>query len=301
MIEETAICLPTYLKTRKGITIFAAIMELGTFNKLRIARLTEFGFFLEDQEANEVLMPNAYVTPNMKIGDDIEVFIYNDSEDRVVATTITPKIKLDSFGYLQVKAVSQYGVFMDWGLPKDLMVPYREQIKEMKEGERYVVFLTLDEQTDRLIASTKIDDFLFFDDIKLHIGQEVDLLPYEVTDLGVLAIVDNLYRGLIFHSDIHKDLKVGTYVKGFVKQIREDGKVDISLDPVGYRANVDPNAEMILKKLAENNGFLPYNDKTDSDEINRIFGISKKNFKKAVGNLYRRKKILLENDGIVMV
>jgi predicted RNA-binding protein (virulence factor B family) len=283
------------------MTTFAAIMELGVVNKLNIARHTDYGFFLEDSEQEEVLLPNAYVTNDMKVGDDIEVFIYKDSEDRIVATTETPKIKLDQFAFLKVVGVSQYGVFMDWGLPKDLMVPYAEQTKEMEEGTTHLVFLTIDEQTDRLIGSAKVNDFLFFDDIKLEVNQEVDLVLYDVTDLGVMCIVDNLYRGMIFHSDIHRDIRVGEELRGFVKQIREDGKIDISLTPIGYKASVDPHSQLILDKLNENNGFLAMNDKSDPELINKEFGISKKAFKRAIGNLYKQKLILLENDGIVLV
>lgn len=276
-------------------------MELGLINKLRIARDSDYGMYLVDKDDNEVLLPNAYVTKEMKIGQEIEVFVYKDSEDRIVCTTKQPKILLDQWAFLEVKSVSQYGVFMDWGLPKDLMIPYAEQTQEMEEGQKYLVFLTLDEETDRLIGSCKINDFLFFEDVKLEPNQEVECVLYEVSDLGVYCLVDDLYRGLIFHSDIHKNVKVGDTVKGFVKQVREDGKVDISLSPLGYKAQIDPHSELIINKLKENNGYLPFHDKSDPEDINQEFGISKKAFKRAIGNLYKQKLIQLADEGIALV
>lgn len=276
-------------------------MELGLINKLKVSRQTENGLYLVDTEENEVLLPNAYVTEEMKEGSEVEVFIYTDSEDRIIATTLRPKLLLEQFALLEVKAVSQYGVFMDWGLPKDLMIPYAEQVRDMHEGEKHVVFLTLDEETDRLMGSCKINDFLYFEDVKLEPEQEVDLMLFEVTDKGVYCIVDNLYRGLIFHSDIHKPLKVGDEIKGFVKQVREDGKVDIVLDPIGYKASIDPHSQLILDQLKENEGSLPFNDKSDPEDINTTFGISKKAFKRAIGNLYKQKMIAISEKGITLI
>lgn len=276
-------------------------MELGLINKLKVSRQTENGLYLVDTEENEVLLPNAYVTEEMKEGSEVEVFIYTDSEDRIIATTLRPKLLLEQFALLEVKAVSQYGVFMDWGLPKDLMVPYAEQVRDMHEGEKHVVFLTLDEETDRLMGSCKINDFLYFEDVKLEPEQEVDLMLFEVTDKGVYCIVDNLYRGLIFHSDIHKPLKVGDEIKGFVKQVREDGKVDVVLDPIGYKASVDPHSQLILDQLKDNEGSLPFNDKSDPEDINTAFGISKKAFKRAIGNLYKQKMIAISEKGITLI
>ncbi len=276
-------------------------MELGLINKLKVTRQTENGLYLIDDEEKEVLLPNAYVTEDMTIGSEVEVFVYTDSEDRIIATTKRPKMLLEEFALLEVKAVSQYGVFMDWGLPKDLMVPYAEQIKEMHEGEKHVVFLTLDEETDRLIGSCKVNDFLYFEDIKVEAGQEVDIMFYEVSDLGVFCIVNDLYRGLVFHSDLHKNVRVGDQMKAYVKQVREDGKIDISLDPIGYKASVDPHSQLILDKLKEAEGYLAFNDKSDPEDINTEFGISKKAFKRAIGNLYKQKLIKIEADGIALV
>jgi len=209
-------------------------MEIGEINKLTVARTTDNGCYLEDNEGNEVLLPNAYVTNDLNIEDEIEVFIYKDSEDRIVATTLKPYVQLEQFAFLQVKEVNQYGAFLDWGLPKDLMVPFAEQNKKMEEGKSYLIFLIKDEQTDRLVGSAKVNEYVYFEDIDVKQGDEVDLLLYTSTDLGINAIVNNMYKGLIFTSDIHKNIKAGDKIKGYVKQVREDGKIDIQLEPIGY-------------------------------------------------------------------
>ncbi len=276
-------------------------MELGKINKLTIVRPTEYGYFLEDEEGNEVLLPNAYVTDDLKMQDTIEVFIYNDSEDRITATTLTPYVQLEEFAYLEVKEVNNYGAFMDWGLPKDLLVPFSEQKKKMEKGEWHLIFMLKDEMTDRLIGSAKINNYLYFDDIDLKAGDEVDLLLYEKTDLGMNAIVNNMYKGLIFRSDIHKSIKPGEIVKGYVKKVRDDGKIDLSLDPIGFRQSIDKNTSILLDALKANNDFLNLTDKSSPDEINRVLGLSKKAFKRAVGNLYKQKKITLSEKGIKLV
>ncbi|MFO7828767.1 MAG: S1-like domain-containing RNA-binding protein [Bacteroidales bacterium] len=273
-------------------------MEIGKTNKLIVARTTDNGCYLTDTDGNEVLLPNAYVTDDLNIGDEIEVFVYNDSEDRIVATTLTPYVKLEEFAYLQVKEVNQYGAFIDWGLPKDLMVPFAEQKVKMKEGNWYLIFLLKDEETDRLIGSAKIKDFVFFDEIDVSTGDEVDLLPYEMNDLGMDVIVNNLYKGLIFKSDIHKEIKPGEKIKGYVKQVRDDGKIDIVLEPLGYKNSIDIYSEKLLSGLKKNNGYLNLTDKSSPDEINKCLGLSKKAFKKAVGHLYSKKLITLADDGI---
>ena len=276
-------------------------MELGKINKLTIVRPTEYGYFLEDEEGNEVLLPNAYVTDDLKMQDTIEVFIYNDSEDRITATTLTPYVQLEEFAYLEVKEVNNFGAFMDWGLPKDLLVPFSEQKKKMEKGEWHLIFMLKDEMTDRLIGSAKINNYLYFDDIDIKTGDEVDLLLYEKTDLGINAIVNNMYKGLIFRSDIHKSIKPGEIVKGYVKKVRDDGKIDLSLDPIGFRQSIDKNTSILLDALKANNGTLNLTDKSSPDEINRILGLSKKAFKRAVGNLYKQKKITLSEQGIKLV
>ncbi len=276
-------------------------MEIGIINKLIAARSTDNGYYLTDNDGNEVLLPNAYVDDDLKIGDEIEVFVYKDSEDRIVATTLKPYVQFEEFAYLKVKEVNDYGAFMDWGLPKDLMVPFAEQTEKMKEGNWYLIFLLEDEQTERLIGSSKVNEFTFTTEIDVNTGDEVDLLLYNMTELGMNVIVNNMYKGLIFKSDIHKNIKPGDRIKGFVKQVREDGKIDIILEPAGYKNSIDPNSDIILSALKENDGFLNLTDKSAPEDIKRILGLSKKAFKNGLGNLYKQKIVELNKDGIKLL
>lgn len=273
-------------------------MEIGKTNKLIVTRTTENGCYLEDVANNEVLLPNAYVTDDIGIGDEIEVFIYKDSEDRIVATTLKPYVQFEEFAYLQVKEVNDYGAFMDWGLSKDLMVPFAEQTVKMEAGKWYLIFLLEDEETERLIGSTKVKDFIFTKDIDVKKGDEVDLLLYETTELGMNAIVNNMYKGLIFNSNIHKNIQPGDKIKGYVKQVREDGKIDLLLEPEGYEKNIDKNSEIILFALKENKGFLKLTDKSPPEDIKKLLGLSKKAFKKSLGYLYKQKIIEINTDRI---
>ncbi len=276
------------------------MLHLGIKNTLRILRGTGVGMFLGDDEGNDVLLPKKYVPENAIVGDDIEVFIYRDSEDRIIATNLEPKIQLNQFACLQVKSVTAIGAFLDWGLEKDLFVPFREQNKKMEEGRWYAVYLYLDEETDRLVASCKVNRYFEKENIDLQIGQEVDLLIFEETDLGLNAIINNKYKGLIYENEIFQRIKIGTRTKGFVKNIRDDNRVDLSLQKQGY-ANVEPNAERILEKLKANNGFLDVTDKSDANYVMYQLEMSKKTFKKAIGALYRQKVIRIEEDGIYLV
>lgn len=275
------------------------MLHLGIKNTLRILRGTGVGMFLGDDEGNDVLLPKKYVPENAIVGDDIEVFIYRDSEDRIIATNLEPKIQLNQFACLQVKSVTAIGAFLDWGLEKDLFVPFREQNKKMEEGRWYAVYLYLDEETDRLVASCKVNRYFEKENIDLQIGQEVDLLIFEETDLGLNAIINNKYKGLIYENEIFQRIKMGTRTKGFVKNIRDDNRIDLSLQKQGY-ANVEPNAERILEKLKANNGFLDVTDKSDANYVMYQLEMSKKTFKKAVGALYRQKTIRIEEDGIYL-
>jgi hypothetical protein len=276
------------------------MLHLGIKNTLRILRGTGVGMFLGDEEGNDVLLPKKYVPENAIVGDDIEVFIYRDSEDRIIATNLEPKIQLNQFACLQVKSVTAIGAFLDWGLEKDLFVPFREQNKKMEEGRWYAVFLYLDEETDRLVASCKVNRYFEKENLDLQIGQEVDLLIFEETDLGLNAVINNKYKGLIYENEIFQRIKIGTRTKGFIKNLREDNRVDLSLQKQGY-ANVEPNAERILEKLKANNGFLDVTDKSDSNYVMYQLEMSKKTFKKAVGALYRQKIIRIEDDGLYLV
>ncbi|WP_435354711.1 CvfB family protein [Emticicia sp. SJ17W-69] len=276
------------------------MLHLGIKNTLRILRGTTVGMFLGDEEGNDVLLPKKYVPEDAIVGDDIEVFIYKDSEDRIIATTLEPKIQLNEFACLQVRAVTGIGAFLDWGLEKDLFVPFREQNKKMEEGKWYVVYLYLDEETDRLVASCKINRYFEKENIDLAIGQEVDLLVFEETDMGMNVIINGKYKGLIYENQIFQRIKIGTQTKGYIKNIREDKRIDVSLQKQGYE-NVEPNAERILEKLKANNGFLDITDKSDANYVMYQLEMSKKTFKKAIGALYRQRIIRLEDDGIYLV
>ncbi len=290
-----------YCYKSKILHTFVSLMKIGKINKLTVARASDFGYYLIDNANNEVLLPNAYVTDDMKISNEIEVFIYKDSEDRIVATTLKPYVQLEEFAFLQVKEVNQYGAFMDWGLPKDLMVPYAEQSEKMEEGNWYLIFLLIDEQTERLIGSSKENEFVIFNEINVNQGDEVDLLLYNMTELGMNAIVNNMYKGLIFKSDIHKNINPGDKIKGYVKQVREDGKIDILLEPIGYKSNIDKNSDIIISATKKNDGFLNLTDKSSPEDIKQILGLSKKAFKKSLGNLYKQKIVEINEDGIKLL
>jgi len=272
-------------------------MKLGKINRLKVIRITQFGTYLEDEEHNEVLLPDDY-TSEVELDELIDLFIYLNSEDQYTATALTPLIETNKFAYLEVKDVNKIGAFMDIGISRDLLVPYAEQTEEMRVGNSYLVFMFVDEETDRLVGSCKENEFVFFDEIDIKIGDEVDLLPYRKTDLGIHAIVNNLHKGLIFNSDIYKELFLGDPMKGFVKLIREDGKIDISLEPLGYRQSIDPTSDLILNKLHESNGQLFFTDKSSPEEIKDMFGLSKKAFKRGIGNLYKLKKIAILKESI---
>lgn len=272
-------------------------MEIGKINKLKAARTTDNGCYLMDEEGNEVLLPNVYVSPSLNLGDEIEVFVYLDNEEREVATTLTPKIQLDSFAYLQVMDVNRAGAFLDMGVVKQLLVPYSEQPVKMESGEWYVVFCLLDDKTGRLIGSAQLEDFIFTEDIDVEEGDEVNILAYKRSDLGMNVIVNGQYQGLIFKSDMHKRVQVGDEIKAYVKQVRTDGKIDIVLEAQGYRNVIDSVTQGVLDILIKNDGFFKYHDKSDPAEISKVFGMSKKAFKRALGNLYKQRIVSLSKEG----
>lgn len=274
-------------------------MNIGEFNNLTILRFTSVGAYLADEEDNDVLLPNKYLTDDMLIGDEVDVFIYRDSEDRVVATTETPYIEMGGFAYLKATAVSHFGAFVDWGLEKELMVPFKEQNLKLEEGRYYLTHLFLDDQTDRVVGSTRVQRYFQFCEEEFDPESQVDLLICETTDLGVKVVVNNKYAGLIFRSDISKNIKRGDYVKGYVAKVREDGKLDIRLDKVGYD-KISGSAEELLKIL-QRDKTLNLTDKSDPDDIRELVGMSKKTFKQAVGNLYKQRLITLGDGKITIV
>lgn len=276
------------------------MVYIGEYAELRIDRFTSVGAYLEDDNGFEVLLPNKYLTDDLEEDQWIKVFIYNDSEDRPVATTETPKIQLNDFAFLNVKEVSNFGAFLDWGLEKDLLVPFKEQTAKMVEGGEYLVYLYRDEQTNRLVGSAKINRFLEDEIDDLEQGDKVDIFAAEVTDLGRKVIVNGRYSGLIFKDRIVKPLRNGDRLEAYVEFVRQDGKLDISLVPIGLE-KFDEFSERLLSYLNENNGVSQVTDKSSPDLIRSELGMSKKSFKKAVGNLYKNKKIKLTDTTIELV
>ena len=273
-------------------------MKIGEVNELTIDRFTSVGAYLLDEEGNDVLLPNKYVDDDYLEEDVIKVFVYRDSEDRVVATNETPKIKLNGFAFLKVKEVNFYGAFADWGLEKDLLIPFKEQNLKLEEGRYYLTCLLLDSATDRVFGSTRTHRYTkeCTEDL---IDKEVDLLICEHTDLGLKVIVNNMYSGLIFKNDISRSVKRGELTKGYVSKVREDGKLDIRLDKAGFE-KIDESAQKLLDIL-EVKKVLLITDKSDPDDIRETVGMSKKTFKKAVGSLYKKRLIVLEPGQITYV
>jgi uncharacterized protein len=273
------------------------MLQLGRMNRLTALRDTPPGFFLGDDEGDEVLLPNQYVPGHLREGDSISVFVYTDSHERIVATTLTPTIRRDEFALLRAKSITEFGAFLDWGIEKDVFVPFREQTRPMVAGANYVVCLYLDEKTNRLVGSSKVAKFLDPDTSALEEGQKVDLLAYERTDLGLNVIIDNRYRGLVFANEIFQDFQPGDRTTGYIKQIRFDDRIDVSLQPPAVEA-LEPNAERILTVLARNHDFLPLTDDSEPEAIYKLLQMSKKAFKRSVGVLYKARQIRLEKNGI---
>jgi hypothetical protein len=277
------------------------MIETGKINTLKILKETSVGLYLGDDSGEEVLLPNKYCPDNYEIEDEIEVFVYRDYEERKIATNLTPGIKLHEFALLKVTAVTEVGAFLDWGMEKELLVPFNEQRHKMKEGRWYIVYLDLDTKTDRLFASSRIEKYLQNKELSITEKEKVVLLVMQKTDLGFSVIVNNRHTGLIFNNEIFKKLNIGDRLNGFVKKIREDNKIDISLQAIGYKESIDANSEFIYRVLVENNGFLAITDKTSPDKIYSKFGISKKAFKKTLGTLLKQKKIKIMPTGIQLI
>lgn len=273
-------------------------LQLGKNNILNIARRTEQGLYLSGGP-EDILLPNRYVPESAGIGDDIEVFVYLDNEERLIATTEKPYAQVGDFAWLQVAWVNQFGAFLDWGLMKDLFVPFREQKMKMQKGRSYLVHVHLDPETYRIMASAKVERYLSNDWPPYHGGDEVDALVWQKTDLGFKVIVDNQFSGLLFDDEIFRQLHSGDRLKAYVKQVRPDGKIDLSLQKKGQKAVAD-FSEILLEHIQTSGGFTSFDDKTPAEEIYAFFGVSKKVFKKAIGDLYRRHLIAITDDGLVL-
>jgi hypothetical protein len=273
---------------------------IGQMNSLRVIKMPSVGCYLDGGEHGEILIPRRYVPEGTEPEDYLDVFIYFDSEDRIIATTEKPKLMLGEIAMLKVVSITHAGAFLDWGLSKDIFVPFREQKQKMEVDKWYIVALYIDHESNRLAASAKIEKFIDNTPPDYSVGEEVDLLIYNQTDLGFNAIVNNAHWGVIYQNEIFRHLSRGKQLKGYIKRVREDEKIDIILQRPGYQ-NIDSTSKAILDKLEKNNGFMPLSDKSQPDEIYSLLGISKKVFKKAIGSLYKSKLITLEDKGIRLV
>ena len=273
---------------------------IGQMNSLRVIKMPSVGCYLDGGEHGEILIPRRYVPEDTKVDDMLDVFIYFDSEDRIIATTEKPKLMLGEIAMLKVVSVTHAGAFLDWGLSKDIFVPFREQKQKMEVGKWYIVALYIDHESNRLAASAKIDKFLDNTPPDYSVGQEVDLLIYNQTDLGFSVIVNNAHWGVIYINEVFRHLSRGKQLKGYIKKVREDDKIDLILDKPGYE-KVDDVSKSILDKLKKNNGYLNLSDKSEPEAIYYHLGISKKVFKKAVGALYKARLISIEAEGIKII
>ena len=270
---------------------------LGKYNQLEVVKEVDFGVYLDGGDDGEILLPSRYVPEGCRPGDMLNVFIYLDNEERLIATTLQPKVLVDEFACLEVAWVNEYGAFLDWGLMKDLFVPFREQKMKMQKGHRYVVHAHVDEDSYRIMASAKVEKYLSKDMPPYQSGEEVEVMAWQKTDLGYKVIVDNKYSGLVYQKEIFKALEPGMKMQAYIRQVREDGKIDLTLQKDGLQ-KVGDFAEVLLQYIKEQGGHTSLNDKSAAEDIYDTFGVSKKTFKKAVGDLYKKRLILLVEDGI---
>ncbi|WP_339697419.1 S1-like domain-containing RNA-binding protein [uncultured Marixanthomonas sp.] len=276
------------------------MINIGQYQTLTILRETDPGLYLGDEEENELLLPHKYKPETFEIGDEIEVFVYLDNEERPIATTLEPYVILNEFAYLVCSDVNKYGAFMDWGLEKQLFVPFKEQARPMTVGSWYIVYLYLDDKTNRLVGSSKTNRFLDNSNVTVEKYDKVDILVTHLTDKGANVIVNGKHHGLIYIDEIFEDIRSGDRMKAYIKKVREDNKIDVVLQAPGYRS-IEPNANYILDELKAAGGFLPLHDKSDPDSIKNELGLSKKSFKKAIGSLYKDKQIIIKSDGIELI
>ena len=273
-------------------------LKLGDYNLLRAVRKADFGMYLDGGSEGDILLPTRYVPQGLKIGDEVDVFLYLDQEERLIATTERPKAKVGDFAWLQCTWVNQYGAFLDWGLMKDLFCPFREQKMKMVKGHSYLVHIHIDPESYRIMASAKVERYLNDEFPPYYPGDQVDLLVWQKTDLGFKVIVDNRYPALLYDNQVFRPLRSGDRAVGFIDQVREDGKIDVSLQAHG-RQGTEDFAERLLQYLEDHDGYCPLGDKSDAQDIRDTFGVSKKMFKRAIGDLYKRRLIKLEEEGIM--
>ncbi len=275
------------------------MIKLGHNNKLRVGRFVDFGAYLTDDEGAEVLLPARYVSDDLAVGDEIDVFVYKDSEDRPVATTDVPYVEVGQFAFLQVVAVNKVGAFLDWGLPKDLLVPFSEQKARMQQGGIYLVYVYLDNESGRIVASAKVEKYLgnLIPDYKP--GQRVEALVWEHTPIGYKVIVDNLFQGMLYQNELYRPVEIEETVDAYVKMVRADGKIDLTLGDKAVN-RVRELSDEIMERLKNSGGSLPYGDKSSPDDIKAEFKCSKRDFKQAIGRLYKEHCIVIDGDNIAL-
>lgn len=272
-------------------------IRLGDYNRMTVVRTVDFGVYLDGGEEGEVLLPARYVPDGCKEGDELEVFVYLDSEERLVATTQTPLAKVGDFACLEVAWVNEYGAFLNWGLMKDLFCPFREQKMKMEKGKSYIVHVHIDHESHRIVASAKVEHYFDPSFPPYRYGDETDLLVWQKTDLGFKVIIDNRFPGLVYKNQIFKDIRTGDRMKGYIEAVREDGKIDVMLQPTGWRMTKE-TADVLLDYLETHQGVCLLTDKSPAEDIYQAFQVSKKSYKKAIGDLYKRRLITIEEDRI---
>lgn len=289
-----------------------AELKLGDFNKLKVIKEAKrpnphafnneetFGIFLDGGREGDILMPKKYVPEGTKVGDEIECFLYLDQDERLIATTETPIAKADEFAYLECSWVNEYGAFLNWGVMKDIFCPFREQKKKMEIGNKYIVHIHMDEDSYRMVASAKIECYFSEEQPLYKHGQPVEIMVWQKTDLGFKVIVENKFPGLVYEDQIFKFITTGDKMTAYIDNVRPDGKLDITLQPTGRKLTTD-FADTLLAYLQDNNGFCPLGDKSDAEDIKHTFQVSKKTFKKAVGDLYKRRLITISPEGLKLV
>lgn len=275
-------------------------LKLGDYNRMVVVKDVDFGMYLDGGDEGEILLPSRYVPEGCKVGDELNVFLYLDNEERPVATTQKPLAKVGDFACLEVSWVNEYGAFLNWGLMKDLFCPFREQKMRMEIGNKYIVYVTIDDESYRMMASAKIEHFLSKEIAPYNNGDEVNLLIWQKTDLGFKVIIDNAFAGLIYEDQIFKHVTTGDRMKGYISCVREDGKIDVTLQPTGRR-QTEEFADTLIQYLKDNGGSCDLGDKSDADEIYKRFQVSKKAYKRAIGDLYKKHLITIESNGIKLV
>jgi len=270
---------------------------VGKYNTLKVLRETGSGYFLNGEELGDILLPGKYAPSGMNEDDEIDVFLYFDSEDRIIATTDEPYCEVGDFALLEVVEVNEVGAFLNWGLQKDLLAPFREQKVKMEPGSWHVVYVYIDDKTNRIAASAKVDRFLSKESPVFQPGEEVELFIYGPCPLGFNAIVNNSHWGMLYGSEVFQPLNRGEHITGYISKVREDGKIDVSLYPAG-RKKAETSSELIVEFMKRNDGFMKFTDKSPADEIYQTFGISKKNFKMSLGKLYKERLVKISPDGV---